>query len=73
MLTFLDGLVISVSKQMSSCFNFRFVFCDPVVQTRLLLNYCMSLYGCVLISVYVVSGHFSQIATLVLFTVFLVV
>ena len=27
---------------------FRFGFCDPVVQTTLLLNYCMSLYGCVL-------------------------
>ena len=27
---------------------FRFGFCDPVVQTRLLLNYCMSLYGCAL-------------------------
>jgi len=27
---------------------FRFGFCDPIVQTRLLLNYCMSLYGCAL-------------------------
>ena len=27
---------------------FRFGFCDPVVRTRLLLNYCMSLYGCAL-------------------------
>ena len=27
---------------------FRFGFYDPIVQTRLLLNYCMSLYGCAL-------------------------
>ena len=27
---------------------FRFGFCDPIVQTRLLLNYSMSLYGCAL-------------------------
>ena len=27
---------------------FRFGFCDPVVQTKLLLNYCMSLCGCAL-------------------------
>ena len=27
---------------------FRFGFCDPVVLTRLLLNYCMSLHGCAL-------------------------
>ena len=38
-----DAPVIFVNKQM-----FRFGFCDPVVQTRLLLIYCMSLYGCAL-------------------------
>ena len=27
---------------------FKFGFCDPIVQTRLLLNYCQSLYGCAL-------------------------
>ena len=27
---------------------FRFGFCDPVVPTRLLLNYCMFLHGCAL-------------------------
>ena len=27
---------------------FRFGFCDPIVQTRVLLSYCMSLYGCAL-------------------------
>ena len=32
----------------TNAFLFRFGFCDPVVQTRLLLNYCMSLYGCAL-------------------------
>ena len=34
-------------KQANSIF-LRFGFCDPVVQTKLLLNYCMSLYGCAL-------------------------
>ena len=32
----------SVSKQMVSCLGL------PIVLTRLLLNYCMSLYGCAL-------------------------
>ena len=32
--------------------NGKFGFCDPVVLTRLLLNYCMSLHGCALWSLY---------------------
>ena len=43
MLTFLDGLVISVSKKM--VFFLGLVF---VILTRVLLNYCMSLYSCAL-------------------------
>ena len=62
---------------------FRFGFCDPVVQTRLLLSYCMSLYGCALWSLNCseihldvcfnkclrLSGHYPLLAIQVLFIV----
>ena len=85
-MTFLDALVISVSKQMVICLGLVFVIllyrldCSLITVCSCMAVLCgllivgkLNAQMCVLISVYDVSDHFLLIAILVLFIVSLVV